>query len=382
MTNSKTENLDKLRWDVVPLSEFLPQFNSQIHTLNGSMTQRPAWVSNWQRTVNPDVFCVVVRSDARIELVVSLEVIKKGPLKIAIFPGGSHANENFACASSTLIDVKPEKFVAQLTSVVKSARTDIDAIYLHRQVQFHDGLTNPFLVPTQATETDIALSLQLNEDFQLVLQSRDGGKKQKKIRQSARRMEERGGWTYAIAKNPADIESSLQAFYDLKAVRLASKGIANVFGPAEIKNFITQIFVDASVSGSNEFEAHVLKQGDNIVAFSGASRSGQAMTVEFSAVNATEQNASHGEFLYFHMIADACKRGVTTFSFGVGDEPFKRSWCNIQTSQYNTMIALTIKGAVAARIEAIQTRAKRMVKSNKRLYAWLKNLRKKTTNSA
>lgn len=382
MTNSNTANFEKLRWDVIPISEFLPQFNSHVHTLNGSMTQRPAWVSNWQRTVNPDVFCVVARSDARIELVVSFEVIKKGPLKIAIFPGGSHANENFACVSNTLIDFNQEKFIARLTSTVKSARTDVDAIYLHRQVQFHDGLTNPFLVPMQATETDIALSLQLNEDFQVVLQTRDGGKKQKKIRQSARRMEERGGWTYEIAKKPADIERSLQAFYDLKAIRLASKGIANVFGSAEIKNFMTQIFVDASVNGSNEFEAHILKLEDNVVAFAGASRNSQTLTVEFSAVDDTERNLSHGEFLYFHMIADACKRGIATFSFGVGDEPFKRSWCNIQTSQYNTMIALTTKGAVAARIEAMQTRAKRMIKSNKRLYTWLKNLRKKTTKSA
>ncbi len=367
-----------LTWDLQPLTAIIPEWSAQQDQLLGSTTQRIAWVSQWQRHVNPDCICVVARSASGLELILTLEVVKQGPLTIATFPGGQHANENFVAVSIAFAAINDQDCLARLKAIIKQKRPEIDAVYLNRQVETLHGMTNPMLPIDQSTPTDIALSFVLNPDFQVVLAARDGSKKQKKIRKAARRFDERGGWTYKIMANPDEAKAAMAHFYALKARRFASKGIADVFAPTEVQAFFNSIFLQSIEQGTDEFEVHALKVGEEIVAVTGNTRLGARFNVEFSAVDDTDPGVSHGEFLFFQMIQAACARGVHTFSFGVGDEPYKRSWCNIETAQYNTAVSLTWKGALAARAEGLKTRTKRVIKSNKKLYMMLKKMRKTT----
>ncbi len=378
MAASKDVTIQSLTWDLLPLASVLPEWIAQKESLHGSTTQRIAWVSQWQAHVNPDCFCIVARSGQSLSFVLTLEVIKQGPLKIALFPGGRHANENFPCIAKTFAAENVSKTMGILKALVRSKRPDIDAVYLHRQLQTFTGLTNPVLPINASTETDIALSFSLNSDFQVILDARDGSKKQKKIRKASRRLDERGGWSYEVLSNVDEAKDALTRFFALKARRLAGKGIVNVFADIEVQAFFKAIFAQSIEQCTQEFEMHVLRVGNEIVAVTGNSRLGERLNVEFTAVDDTDSNISHGEFLYFQMISNACSRGIKTFSFGVGDEPFKRSWCDIETAQFNTTVSLTFKGAVAASVDGLKTKAKRMVKSNKRLYGFLKNLRKPT----
>jgi CelD/BcsL family acetyltransferase involved in cellulose biosynthesis len=381
MASSNTLASTPILWDVQPLVDLLPEWTAKKDRLHGSTTQHIAWVSQWQAEVNPDCFCVVGRIDQHLDFVLTLEVIRQGPLKIAIFPGGRHANENFPCVSIGFSSVNETKNIEVIKKLIRQKRPDIDAVYLHRQVKKTAGLTNPVLPISRSTETDIALSFELNSDFQVILDARDGSKKQKRIRKTARRLDERGGWTYEIVANDEEAKNALTRFFELKAHRLAGKGIVNVFAAQEVQAFFKSIFAQSVEQSAHEFEMHVLKVGGDIAAVTGNSRLSERLNVEFTAVDDTDSSISHGEFLYFQMISNACSRGIKTFSFGVGDEPFKRSWCDVETPQYNTTIALTLKGSIAASVDGLKTKAKRMVKSNKRLYGFLKNLRKTTKKS-
>ena len=370
-----------LTWNVHPLATVLPEWATQTGRLLGSTTQMFAWVSNWQQHVNPDCICVVARSDQGLEFILTLEVVKQGPVKIAVFPGGRHANENFVCVSSTFSVRSPIECLAIVKAQVKIKRPDIAAIYLHRQVQTLVGLTNAILPVDVSTPTDIALSFALEPEFQAVLDARDGAKKQKKIRKASRRLDDRGGWAYQIIADRKEATLALSRFFSLKAKRLAGKGIGDVFGAQDVQAFFNGIFGQSIENNTNEYEIHVLKVAGEIAAVTGNSRLGERLNVEFTAVDDTDSNVSHGEFLYFQMISNACARGIKTFSFGVGDEPFKRSWCDIETAQFNTAIALNWKGSVAAGVDGLKTSAKRLVKSNARLYTFLKNARRPTKKS-
>ncbi len=41
-------------------------------------------------------------------------------------------------------------------------------------------------------------------------------------------------------------------------------------------------------------------------------------------------STSPGEFLFFEDIQDSCNTDLSIYSFGIGDEPYKRSWCDIE----------------------------------------------------
>jgi CelD/BcsL family acetyltransferase involved in cellulose biosynthesis len=376
MSHSNISGSPDLIWDLEPLSGIMPEWLERKELLRGSTTQQIAWVSQWQANVNADCFCVVARSTQGLEFVLTLEVIKQGPLTIAIFPGGSHANENFACMSSTFKAVSADECVAIVKAQVKQKRPDVDVIYFNRQVQSIGGVFNPLLPVAQSVETDIALSFALKQDFQALLDAKDGSKRQKKNRKAGRRLDERGGWIYKIITDASEAKVALSLFYTLKGQRFAHKGIANVFSAADVRAFFDALFTQSITQETGEFEVHVLQVGGDIVAITGNTRIGQRINVEFSAVNDSVPNISHGEFLYFQMINNACERGLKIFSFGIGDEVYKRAWCDVVTLQYNTAVALTWKGALAARIDGLKTSTKRAVKANKRLYGFLKKVRK------
>src|SRR5919197_3711531 len=57
-----------------------------------SPAQSPIWIDNWVRHVRPDFLVATLARGGEPVLSVALEVTRKGPLTIAAFMSGRHAN--------------------------------------------------------------------------------------------------------------------------------------------------------------------------------------------------------------------------------------------------------------------------------------------------
>ena len=86
-------------------------------------------------------------------------------------------------------------------------------------------------------------------------------------------------------------------------------------------------------------------------------------------------NASPGEFLFFEDIQDSCNTDLASYSFGVGDEPYKRNWCDVETLLHDTQRSLTAKGRACAVYRAARGNLVRAVKTNDHLWTAVKKLR-------
>ena len=60
--------------------------------------QSASWVSNWATATGADIVVATLACEGRPALSLALEVIQRGPFKLARFTGGRHANGNFAAA--------------------------------------------------------------------------------------------------------------------------------------------------------------------------------------------------------------------------------------------------------------------------------------------
>ena len=375
MSQSDAKSLS-FAWTVRPLGEALPEWRNARGQLSSSTTQDIAWVSTWSEKANADCIAVLAHFGETLHLVLSLEIVKHGPLTVARLCGGQHANENFPAMTETFGILAAHDATDALRLCVKTARPDVDVIELSRLIASLDGIANPFAGADSAQATDMALSLSIKDGFQAVLAVKNGSKKQKKIRQMARRMEERGPWNVRVVRDPDEIIKVLNCFYWLKAKRLAEKGIADVFGPEPVRAFFNAVFLKAAGEPEPEFELHLLEVDGAHVAISGCTVRGKRFNVEFGAISDTDANLSPGDFLYFHLIEDVCKRGFETFSFGTGDEPYKRSWCDTETAQYSVYLPLTLKGRIGAGLDRAKLAVKRAIKSNPKLFALAKRVRK------
>ena len=86
-------------------------------------------------------------------------------------------------------------------------------------------------------------------------------------------------------------------------------------------------------------------------------------------------DASPGELLFWLMIERLHREGVALFDFGIGDQTYKRSWCPMETVQHDLFLPVSGVGRLAAMASRSMTRTKVAIKSNRRLYSLIQQLR-------
>jgi CelD/BcsL family acetyltransferase involved in cellulose biosynthesis len=342
-----------------------------------SPAQSPIWINNWVRHVRPDFFVATLARGGQPVLSVALEVTRKGPLGIASFMSGRHANGNMPpmaasfAASAGLADIQA------LVAAIARARPDVDLIAFDRLASAIGDTRNPLVLLPHQQSPNLSLAVGLEGGFDALLSRASGKRKRKKHRSQTRKFEAAGGFRRIRARTQAETDALLEAFFAMKAVRFRKMGIPNVFGEAEVQAFFGGIFADALDEERPSFVLHALEVGGKIRAVTGSSWSADRFICEFGAIAEDDVSfASPGEFLFFDNIKEACDQGYAIYDFSVGDEPYKRLWCNLEIRQFDALVALTAKGRVAAAGMQFAGRAKSFVKNNKLMWKVVKAFRK------
>ena len=83
------------------------------------------------------------RSKASRSFALALEVVSRGPFRVARFMGGRHANGNFAAADPQWLARADGAAIRSMLAAIAKARPDIDLIALERLLPDLDGVANP-----------------------------------------------------------------------------------------------------------------------------------------------------------------------------------------------------------------------------------------------
>ncbi|RWD97591.1 GNAT family N-acetyltransferase, partial [Mesorhizobium sp.] len=219
--------------------------------------------------------------------------------------------------------------------------------------------------------------------FDALLARASGKRKRKKHRSQTRKFEAVGSFRRIEARSREEVDRLLDAFFDMKEVRFAKMGIANVFGDEEVRAFFRALFADALAEEKPSFLLHGLDVAGKLRAVTGASRSGKRLICEFGAIAEDDLAfTSPGDFLFFDNIQEACELGFAAYDFSVGDEPYKRLWCDIEVQHFEALAPLTLKGRALATGLRQGARAKAFIKNNPTVWKLTKMLRRKTAGQA
>lgn len=337
--------------------------------------QSPAWVDAWKREVRPDDVYVSLQRDGTPVLMLALEIVSWRGCRIARFMGGRHANGNFpACTNPVQFDAEAFDRIAQ---AVRAERKDIDLIALERLAPACEGSSNPLWHLRGFASPNPALAVDLDGGFDALLARTSGKRKRKKYRSQLRKFEAAGGVRRIEAATRHETDRLLDAFFAMKTFRFQKAGIRNVFGDSEIQAFFRRLFAEALGSPRPAFVLHGLEVAGKLRAITGSSRSGGRMTCEFGAIAEDEvSQTSPGDFLFFENIKEACDRGLAVYDFGVGDEPYKRLWCDIETEHRDVLLPLTLTGRVAAQAMRSFAVIKARIKNSPTVWRLAKRLRR------
>ena len=169
----------------------------------------------------------------------------------------------------------------------------------------------------------------------------------------------------------------LNQYFAMKAAQLSGKGVANVFGNLKEQAFFKALFSDNGPHHDHNFYLSYLDVGGKTRAIYGSSLHGSRQMVHFTAFADDElTSASPGDFLNFALVEAACNAKTQTYDLGIGDEGYKRSWCDVETWHRDVVVGLSLRGKLA-KLQFDTTRsAKRWIKNNEKLWELAKRVRK------
>lgn len=345
--------------------------------------QSPAWILNWGKYAESDAVLATLNAEGRKVFSLALEVTRSGPFRVARFMGGRHANGNFAAADPYWLTKADGAAICSTLAAIAKARPDIDLVALERLLPELDGIANPLASLPHFPSPNLSLAVDLAGGFDALLSRASGKRKRKKHRSQMRKFEAVGSHRRIEARTADEVNRLLDAFFEMKESRFRKMGIANVFGEPEVRAFFRALFVEALSDDKPPFVLHGLEVAGKLRAVTGSSRSGKHLICEFGAI--AEDDLTHtspGDFLFFDNIQEACDKGFDVYDFSVGDEPYKRLWCDIETRHLEVLVPLTMKGRALALVLRQGAGLKAFIKNSPTIWKLTKMLRRKTAGQA
>ncbi|MFA6153092.1 GNAT family N-acetyltransferase [Mesorhizobium sp.] len=383
-TASRTLPLDEAGPSISVMSvDGLAAYAQFCHSALFAPAQSAAWVLNWAAKVGPNLVVATLAIDGRPLFALALEVTTKGPFRIARFMGDRHANGNFVAADPQWLATADVTSIRSLLAAIARARPDIDIVALERLLPDLDGVANPFASFDHFASPNLSLGVDLGGGFDAMLSRISAKRKRKKHRSQMRKLEAVGPHRRIEARTPDEVDRLLDAFFEMKESRFRKMGITNVFADEQVRAFFRALFTQALGEDRPRFVLHGLEVAGKLRAITGSSRSGKRLICEFGAIADDDLgHASPGDFLFFDNIEEACEAGFEVYDFSVGDEPYKRLWCDIEIQHFEVLLPLTLKGRVLALSLRQNARLKAFIKNSPTIWKLTKMLRRKAAGQA
>ena len=335
--------------------------------------QHPSFLLSWLEMVGCRPMFAELRAPGSGPVLLPLEICANG---IAGYCGDRHQNGSFPVGRRADIEALSAIGPSACIEALRRSGAPASAIILERQHSRWNGLANPFVTAASVPSPNPALSFSLAGGFDAVLAARSGKRKRKKWRNQNRKLEVEGTVAY-LHPAPADaVPALLDRFFELKAQRFREAGIADVFADTRTRAFFHLLFQKGMACEPRSHEIHAMTIDGTPAAIIGCTLHGGRMTVDFGTFDERYAHAGPGETLFFSAIRHACEAGHDTFDFGVGDEPYKRAWCDIETRHADTAIGLTARGRLQAFAHVARARVVAKIKADKRLWALAKRIRR------
>ena len=294
---------------------------------------------------------VTVLRDETGKPVLLLPLIRKqvGPLHVGFFMGGKHTNFNLPVWHPKHLK-QPAAALNALREGLRHNGPRLDALVLLNQPATWQGEINPMLQAPHRASASRAYAGELQNDFETLLKERMGSNSRKKLRQKERQLAALGPVAFQRARTPAEIDRVLEAFFQQKCARMRERGLSNAFDAAGVKEFTRAAAHEIDHdTGEPIIELYAASVGDRIIAtFGGIVADGRFSGMFNSIAGAEFRIYSPGELLLANVIRMCCERGMDRFDLGIGDAAYKQVYCKDAEALYDSVIAITAAGQVAA----------------------------------
>ena len=358
--------------DIKVYRELGPEIRSHWIELSKNAVQTPyqslkwyeAWLTTAGKSKAEKPFIVAVfDADGNPTVIVPL-VLQGGPVTLAKFPGGKHANYNFPLVRRDVeIAVERRHFLSEALGTVSSG---VDLFWFDAQPLQWQGMPNPLLTQEACQEHAATSS---------VLELADGtGTRNASFRhRSSYRKLQKLGAIVKRAGNEHDISAVLKSFFSQKSQWFRARELPDSFAQQGISEFFRKLF---SKEGPGELFA--LQVGDDTLAVAGVLVSLDRASLMFVSYDLNHPLAKLGlgTHLIRSLIEEFNRRSIAQVDFGLGDAEYKRLLGARTEPAFVSFKAVTAKGRIVAFVLAAVQTLKAYMKRSDWLFRLVQRVRR------
>jgi CelD/BcsL family acetyltransferase involved in cellulose biosynthesis len=340
--------------------------------------QRFDFLSAWQRHVGSaervEPHIVVARgADDQPLLVMPLGVERKFGVGVASFLGGKHSTFNMPLWRRDFAISADAGDLDALLAALRAAG-GADVLALLQQPLYWDGLANPLAQwPHQPSVNDCPV-LTMPEGA--VAADLISNSFRRRLKGKERKLQELPGYHYAQARTQADIDRVLDAFFRIKPQRMAAQKLPNVFAEPGVADFIRQACATELAGGGRAIEIHALECDAEMIAMYAGVANGRRFSMMFNTYTLSDAaRYSPGLILMRHIVDHYAARGYRGIDLGIGSDDYKKMFCKDLDPIFDSYVALSPRGRLAAGALAAIGRGKYAVKHSPAMMQLVKRLR-------
>jgi len=340
--------------------------------------QRFDFLSAWQSQAglreNLSPFIIVARdADRRPLLLLPLTLGHEHGVRTARFMGGKHATFNMALWDGDFAEQATRADLEALMAAIR-AQSRADVLALHQQPMRWREMANPMaMLPHQASVNDCPLMVIVPgaEPASRISNSLRG-----RLRGKEKKLKARPGYRYAMASSDAEIQRLLEAFFRIKPLRMAEQKLPNVFAEPGVEDFIRAACLAPIAGGGHAIDIHALECDAEVIAIFAGVADGHRFSMMFNTYTMSESaKYSPGLILMRDIVDHYAGLGYRALDLGIGSDDYKRLFCKDDEPIFDSFIALTARGKLAATAMSGINRAKHVVKHNPALLQMAQKLR-------
>jgi CelD/BcsL family acetyltransferase involved in cellulose biosynthesis len=345
----------------------------------GSCTsfQRFDFVAAWQRQVGEregltPFIVIAYDAERRPLLLLPLAVRHAYGARCAGFMGGKHSTFNMALWDRDFAATATQADLEGLISAI-SQRSEADVLALHQQPLRWRDLPNPLaLLPHQPSANDCPV---LRMDPGAAPATLVSNSFRRRLKGKERKLQ-LPGYRYHIAATEADVTRLLDWFFRIKPLRMAEQKLPNVFSDPGIEDFIRLACTTPLANGKHVIDIHALECDEEVIAIFAGVADGHRFSMMFNTYTMSAGSKySPGLILMRDIIDHYSAQDYRAFDLGIGSDDYKRLFCKDDEPIFDSFIALSQRGKLAASVMSGLNRTKRMVKHNPALFEMAQKLR-------
>jgi CelD/BcsL family acetyltransferase involved in cellulose biosynthesis len=332
------------------------------------------WLSAWQRhigtlsDVKPAI--VVGKRGDEILFLLPLAVTARGLTRRLTFLGQDLCDYNAPLLAPDFASIG-NGFAAlwrQIHALIQATpglRHDI--IAFEKMPEAIGAQRNPMLFLDARLNPSGAYETVLGADWEQFYTSKRSSATRRRDRTKVKRLGEMGEVRFVDPAESADISSTLDTLIAQKSKQFARMGVADIFSRPGYVDFFRELAAappERRLVHLSRLDVGSTRAAANL----GLIHRGCYFHVLASYDDGEVSRFGPGAAHLRELLKFAIARGLSRFDFTIGDEPYKRDWCESEQRLHDYSAAVTIRGWPSAAVSGAWRRTKRSIKHSAPLW--------------